>query len=302
METIRLALDWTPNANHIGFFVAQHFGYYKDFGLDVSLLSPETDNYLLTPAKKVELGHADLALAPLESILSYRRKATPFFMKAIATIYQKDISAITCLKDSLIKRPRDLDGKIYASYNARYEDAIVKQMIIEDGGVGDIEVVYPNKLGIWETILSHKSHATWIFPNWEGVHASAKSIKLTNFYLEDYDIPYSYSPVILASENTIQHRANVLAKFLKATKQGFVDAQLMPEQAADILAPMIAESDKDIDLLKAIEISATAFGRPSQWGKIDLAKVDLFLDWLKQKDLEPNRVNSSLLINSDLIF
>jgi len=48
----------------------------------------------------------------------------------------------------------------YASYQARYEDHIVKQMIRNDGGNGDIQITYPDKLGIWNTLLQGKVDAT----------------------------------------------------------------------------------------------------------------------------------------------
>ncbi|HEY0442730.1 MAG TPA: ABC transporter substrate-binding protein, partial [Candidatus Limnocylindrales bacterium] len=36
--TVRLALDWTPNTNHSGFFVARHEGWYRDAGIDLKVL------------------------------------------------------------------------------------------------------------------------------------------------------------------------------------------------------------------------------------------------------------------------
>ena len=75
-------------------------------------------------------------------------------------------------------RPKDLDGKIYASYRARYEDHIVKELIKNDGGTGDIQLIYPEKLGIWNTLLQHNADATWIFNNWEGIEAESKNIAL----------------------------------------------------------------------------------------------------------------------------
>ena len=91
---IKLALDWTPNTNHIGFFIAKELGYYKNNGIKIELLDPISDNYYLTPAKKVELGKADLALCPTESILSYKTKKKKFDMIGIAAIYKEDLSAI----------------------------------------------------------------------------------------------------------------------------------------------------------------------------------------------------------------
>ena len=53
---LKLNLDWTPNINHIGFFVAKKLGYYKEVGIDIDILDPSGDNYQTTPAKNLELG------------------------------------------------------------------------------------------------------------------------------------------------------------------------------------------------------------------------------------------------------
>ena len=138
MTQLTLALDWTPNINHIGFFVALENGLYHEHGLEVLIHDPSEDNYQITPAKKVEIGEADLALCPTESIISYRRKSRPFSLLGIAAIFQQDLSAIAVQAGMDIISPKDLDGLSYASYRARYEDEIVRQLIKNDGGKGDI--------------------------------------------------------------------------------------------------------------------------------------------------------------------
>ena len=50
MDHIRLALDWTPNINHIGFFIAQQKGFYQEQGIEVTITNPADDNYQVTPA------------------------------------------------------------------------------------------------------------------------------------------------------------------------------------------------------------------------------------------------------------
>ena len=163
---IKLALDWTPNTNHIGFFIAKELGYYKNNGIKIELLDPISDNYYLTPAKKVELGKADLALCPTESILSYKTKKKKFDMIGIAAIYKEDLSAIAVNKDLKIDSPKKLNNMSYASYNAKYEDKIIQKMIINDGGKGEIKIAYPSKLGIWNTIVYKNPSGIIFFRNY----------------------------------------------------------------------------------------------------------------------------------------
>lgn len=71
MPPIRVALDWTPNVNHAGLFVALERGYFAERGLDVSFDSPHVDGYTTTPAQKLASGAVNVAICPSESIISY---------------------------------------------------------------------------------------------------------------------------------------------------------------------------------------------------------------------------------------
>ncbi|MEM7514129.1 MAG: ABC transporter substrate-binding protein, partial [Bacteroidota bacterium] len=283
---MRLALDWTPNINHIGFFVAQQKGFYHEAGVEVEIVDPSVDNYAVTPAKKVEMGMADMALCPTESIISYQTKKDPFPLIGIATIFQEDVSAIVVKGDAGISRPKELDGKSYASYKARYEDEIVKQMIKNDGGQGELMLAYPEKLGIWDTVMSGAFDATWIFVNWEGVEAAGSDIPLAYFKMKDYQVPYSYSPLIAADERKLIEAEEDYKNFLSATKAGYLYAMAHPEEAASILRPLLPEKDQKIDHMKALEASAPAFGTEESWGKMETQVVGDFLQWIYVNKLE----------------
>ncbi len=298
MNSLKLALDWTPNINHIGFFVAQERGYYRERGLDVAILDPSADRYATTPAKKVETGVADLALCPLESLISYRTKERPFGLVGIAALLQEDLSAIAVRTDRGVASPKDLDGKTYASYRARYEDEIVRQMVRNDGGRGALELEYPAKLGIWETVVAGTFDATWIFLNWEGVEAEAAGLELQYFKLKDFGIPYSYSPVIAASEAALTTDEGSYATFLAATKQGYSFAQEEPTEAISILRRRLPAKDKDIPLEAALARSNPYFGDGERWGRMDAARIGEFLDWIYARGLEAQRVTVGELIRN----
>jgi ABC-type nitrate/sulfonate/bicarbonate transport system substrate-binding protein len=300
MRTLKLALDWRPNTNHTGFFIAKHLGFYEEEGLDVMIISTEEDNYKVTPAKKVELGLADFALCPMESLVSYRTKDKPFDAVGIATIFQEDISAICALRSSGITRPRDLDNRIYASYNARYEDKIVEQMIKNDKGRGNITIKYPEKLGIWDTLLNGEADATWIFVNWEGIEAEAQGVELNLFRMSEYGIPYGYSPVIMTSKTKINENQADYAAFLRATKKGFQYAINHVENAAQILDLYVSKADKYVDIVKSQIMTSPSYGNPEEWGKMDLKKVQTFLDWLRKHKLERTKLKANQLVTNKL--
>lgn len=301
MNQLSLALDWTPNINHIGFFAAKEKGFYKEAGVEVQITDPSTDNYQVTPAKKVELGQADFALCPTESIISYRTKTTPFDLIAIAAVLQEDLSAIVVKSDSEIKSPKDLDGKIYSSYKARYEDGIVKAMIQNDGGAGDLKITYPAKLGIWDTLLDGKADSTWIFLNWEGVAAKDYTDQLSYFKMRDYQIPYSYSPVIAASEAKVTEKKEQYQSFIAASIKGFLFCQEHPVEAVEILSRYVPENDREIDLTEALRITAPHFGDKDTWGTMSKDVVEKFVLWIVEKGLEAKFLDVSQIVTNDFL-
>lgn len=301
MKKMTLALDWTANTNHSGFYVAKAQGFYAEEGLEVGLLTPDMDNYALTPAKKVEQGLADMALCPFESVLSYRTKEKVFDAVAVAALFREDVSAIAVLEESGIQRPKDLDQRSYASYQARYEDHIVAQMVKNDGGNGNLQWAYPEKLGIWETLLSGKYDATWIFMNWEGVHAEAKGVPLRTFKMADYGIPYGYSPVLLASKAHIGLDRETYRSFLRATKRGFMASKADARLAVDCLEPFIAPTDKDMDLLKSQTYANAHYGNEANWGQLEEEGVNRFLEWLRGQGLETASLGHADLVAHGLL-
>ncbi len=301
MRKLKLALDWTPNVNHIGFFIAKDLGLYHQEGIDLEILNPKDDNYSMTPGKKLELDIADFAIAPFETAISLNNKANQVEAIAIYAILQNDLSCIATLKSSDITSAKLLDGKTYASYKARYEDHIVKEMVKNDGGEGDLNIVYPDKLGIWNTLLSGQADATWIFDNWEGIEASGKNIELNKFTLDEVRIPYGYSPIVLTKRgNLIKHKA-VYANFIKTTKKGFLFAKDNLKEATSILKPYLTDYDlENIDLEKSISFTIPHFGNEQNCGIMKQERVFEFLQWLVDKKLEDKVILNQTLFTNEL--
>lgn len=300
-KQLKVALDWTPNANHAGFYVAKSQGLYSEAGLEVCLSIPDAD-YATTPASKVASGAVQFAVIPSETAVSYATQPQPGTkpkLKVIAALLQKDPSAIATLKGSGISRPRDLDGKVYASYGARYEGRIVKQLIKNDGGSGAYtEQVLPS-FGIFEALKQGKADATWIFANIEGVAAKHEGVDLNLFHLSDFDIPYGYSPVLAADESFLRDNEAVTRNFVAATARGYQWAASHPEEAAEILTRCGNEDNPglspplDATFVRAsMAASVHYFLNEGKWGCMDQRRWDAFLDWLSDQGLLTTKMQS----------
>jgi ABC-type nitrate/sulfonate/bicarbonate transport system substrate-binding protein len=302
MNTLSIALDWTPNTNHIGIFMAQAKGYYSAADVEINILNPLDDEYQTTPGKKLETGQAQLAIAPFETVISLNNKVNTVDAVAVYAILQEDISSIVTLKSSGLSRPSLLDGQLYASYKARYEDAIVKAMVRQDGGTGKVDMIYPDKLGIWNTLLQNKAEATWIFNNWEGIEAASKAVALHQFTLKDYDIPYGYSPVIIAKKEALQQNYDTYKAFIAATKKGYAFAVEHPAEAAQLLFPHLTPTDqRNIDLMASIAYTIPYFGEAGSMGWMEETRIHQFLRWLVQQNIEQPAILLQQLFTNELL-
>jgi NitT/TauT family transport system substrate-binding protein len=205
---------------------------------------------------------------------------------------------IAALAASGVARPRDLDGKRYASYAARFELATVKAMVRADGGRGDLVEVVPPRLACWDEVLAGRADATWIFLPHEGCMAAAKGVELRTFAMGDFGIPYGYSPLLLAQPSLISgDRAGELRELLAGVAKGYQYAAAHPEEAADLLRvnsghPSLADADFVRACAKA---AAPAFLTPSgHWGVMELGVWSSFLGFLRDRGLLTGRDGSTL--------
>ncbi|WP_372912868.1 ABC transporter substrate-binding protein [Salinigranum sp.] len=284
---MELALDWTPNTNHTGVYVARAKGYYDEASVDLTIRSPAADDYETTPAKRVARGDSTVAIAPSESAISYHTHPDYPSLTAVAAVCQRDTSAIVTLASSGIDRPKKLDNSTYASYDARFEDDIVRQLIRNDGGRGELEIVTPPKLGIPNTLVDGEADATWVFMPWEGVQAERDGVELNAFALDDYGVPYGYTPVMLARPGQVEEAGDELARFLDATGRGYEFAAANPAAAAAILGET-AEGpglDDEAFLETSQRRIADAYCDDGTWGRMRRERWADFVEWLAAESL-----------------
>lgn len=301
---IRLALDRTPNTNHTGFYVALAKGEYEKRGLDVQLMSPDQDNYQIMPARRVSQGDAELAITPSESVISYQTNGVP--LVAVATLLARDISAIVTLKESGIIRPQQLDGKVYASYGARYEEDLIRQLIQNDEGRGQFVAHKSAWSGIWKALLTREVDAAWFWLTWEGVKAEIDGIDLNQFLFDEYEIPYGYNPVLTARQDWIDRNGEVLHQFMQATAVGFRYAIKNPDEAARILIKKAQHptlTDRNFVEQSQQMVSGYYLNGEGQWGFMHRTIWTSFVNWMIRNHMLTDQ-NGELIqrMNVDALF
>ena len=316
----RVALEWTPNPNHIGFYIARAKGYYSDSNLSIELISPHIDGYKQTPGSRAISGNAEFAMGPTETaISSATTESEKIKLISVAALLQKSTSCIVTLESSGIDNISNI--RTCASYEGRFEMPIIHEMIRWNGGDPDklIEVV-PSKLNIWPSLMNNivtedgvRAESTWIFEQWEGVEAALNGINLNRFRLEDYGIPYGYSPILLCREDVLEKQMDAVKRFISATKRGYEYVKLENvDECTDILIREsgFEEIARQRDLVKKslmylIENDCYS-NEEGEWGKMDKNVWNTFLDWICDKNIVTKRdgtiVKREELKIEDLMF
>ncbi len=263
VPTVSVALDYTPNTNHTGMYVAMQKGYYKDQGITVKILPYSST---VSPELLVATDKADVGISYTEGVVTAAASGNP--VVSIATIIRHNTSSLVALADSGIKTPKDLDNKIYGGFGAPFENAVVGEIIKKAGDKGNFKTVLLDIDGI-KALQTKKIDFAWIFDAWTGVQAKRQGVKLISFPLIENGIPDYYTPVFISAAKQIKDKPALLKKFMTATAKGYTYAIDHPEEAAKILIGSVQKGtfpDPDFVVESQKYLSPRYTDKDKPWG------------------------------------
>lgn len=282
LKKVSIVLDWTPNTNHTGVFVAMEKGFFKEAGLEV-----EVKGYSKAGAESVLAnGGADFAFSYASGLASAITSGNE--IKMVYNLQQKSSSGIAVRADSKINGPKDLDGKVFASGSGAETGDKLKRMIIADGGKGEFETVIVG-IGAYEAVANGQADFAEGLTTWEGIEFELRGEPLRFYYPADYGIVQSPAQMGIATSNKlIAEDPELVQKFVSAAKQGFDFALENPKEAAEILVKQNPEAKLNPELaLKSQEMLSKDFWRDARGktGFADLDRWQAFLDSLVEAKL-----------------
>jgi ABC-type nitrate/sulfonate/bicarbonate transport system substrate-binding protein len=253
--TVRLALDWTPNTNHLGFYVAHSRGFYDAAAIALKVL-PYTGT---TPEALLVAHQAECGISFQDSMTF--AVAAGAKVKSVMAILQHTAQEIAVLADSGITRPRELDGKIYAGFGYPNEEPTVRAVIQADGGKGDFKSVVLDTAA-YEALFARRADFAIVFTAWEGIEAEQRGIALRQFAFTDYGFPDFYQVVLACDADWLAREPDAAARFVTATMRGFEEASKDPASAAAILAqenPGVFDANPKLPLASATFLAAGGY-------------------------------------------
>lgn len=273
-----VVLDWTPNTNHSGLYLALANGWYQDTGLDVTVIEPgETSGLQLLAA-----GQADFAFSVAEGLLPARAAGAD--VVSIATVIEHNTSSLLSLTADGITRPRDLEGKRYGSYGSELEEAIISSLVACDGGDPSLVKHVPLVSNDFRIGLTQDQFdVAWVFDAWDTVRlAEVDDLDVSTIAFRDWFdcIPDWYTPLLATTGEQIENSPQTVRDFVEVTARGYAAAMEDPQAAADALMDAAPELDEGLVTASAQWLADQYADSPEAWGTQSESTWDEFSQWL----------------------
>ncbi|EIC95571.1 NMT1/THI5-like protein [Lachnoanaerobaculum saburreum F0468] len=298
-KKLKLVLDWTPNTNHTGLYVAMDKGYYKDAGIELEIVQPPEDGAEVLVAS----GKADFGISFQDTMAGALSKDSPLPIKAVAAITQHNTSGIMSRKGDGITTPKGLEGKKYATWDLPIEKAILKNVVEKDGGdFAKVELI-PSTVTDEVSALSTKQiDAVWVYYGWAGISAKEKGFDFDYFAFKDINPTFDYyTPVLITNDDMIKNNSDTVKKFLEATKKGYEFAAGNPQDAAEILLKYAPEIDSKLANASQEYLSTCYIDKDIPWGYIDSERWRNFYRWINENNLLEHRIDEGAGLDNEFI-
>ena len=288
MRKIVLTLDWEPNTNHSGFYMAKANGLYEEHGIDLTINGEAEGETLLSGA--------DFICAPQASYVLGMENPIIANLTGIASITQINDSGIVSLKENDITSPRKLMGKRLTHWDQEWFHKVLDQVIREDGGDYSKVDLVPMDVADIVTTLNTVGDATWVYKSWEYFELLDAGHQVNYFAFPDLNPVFDYcSPALFVQNTLINEDPELISNFLNATEKGYQMAKDNSEEAIKLLSELRPSISQNLWQTSQEYASNIYLDDDNLWGRIKPNRWNNFSKWM----YENNLVNRDLSINSE---
>ncbi len=279
---VKLMLDWVPNTNHTGIFVAEANGYFEEAGLAVEIIQPGE----VYPEAAVASGAADFGISFQEYVTLARGDGIPIV--SVAAVLQHNTSGFASAADLNVTSPADFEGLRYGSFGTPFE-APTLEVLMNCAG-GDFSRLVIQDTG-WADPLAlideSQIDMAWIFYGWQGFQAQQQGVDLNVVMMKDYFdcVPDYYTPVVIASEDTIANRPEVVKAFMEALSRGYDLAIEDPGEGARLLLAAAPELDTELVNTSQDWLSEYYQAGAPRWGEQKESVWQDYINWMVEHDI-----------------
>lgn len=235
LQEVRVQLKWVHQFQFAGYYAAIHNGYYRDVGLDVSLIEYSPG---VTPIDQLMGGRVDFAVADTGALL-YKSASVPLVV--LAAIFQNSPSILVSRADTGIQELADLRGK-RVMLAGGYMNAELMSMLNAVGITSrDIQMV-PSVTNI-DVLIDGDVDAFNAYTTNELYTLTKRAVPFISFVPRDYGVDF-YGDILLTSQAVIDSDPAMVRNFRKASLKGWAYAVEHPEKVVDLILSYYNTQDK----------------------------------------------------------
>jgi ABC-type nitrate/sulfonate/bicarbonate transport system substrate-binding protein len=299
LTKVTLMLNWTPNTQHSGIYLAKANGWYAEAGINLEIVEPAAGGVEAV----VGAGKADFGISIQEAVIPARAEGVPIV--SIGSIVQHNDSSLLALTSDNIKRPKDLEGKTYGGFGGPLETALINKLVACDGGdASKVKFVEVGNIDYLAGMEANQFDIVWIFDGWDTLRyreVEGKQVTTLPFIKYTNCIPDWYTPLFITSEDMTKKHADTVRKFMAATARGYEASRTDPESASAALLQAAPELDA-----KLVKLSATYYkdryadaGRA--WGVQDSEIWVAFEKFLREAKLTEKEVDVNKAFTNEFL-
>jgi ABC-type nitrate/sulfonate/bicarbonate transport system substrate-binding protein len=297
LTAVTLMLDWTPNTNHTGLFVAQDKGYFAKEGLKVEFIQPSSSGNV---EQLVATGKSNFGVSHQEQVTTARANDLPIL--SLAAIIQHNTSGFASPSSKNILNAKNFEGKTYGGWGLPSEDAILKALMQKENA--DFSKIKMINIGEADqlTSLTKDIDLTWIFYGWTGKEAELREQTLNMVWLKDVDPALDfYTPVLITNEKMVQSQPELIRHFMQAVSEGYQYAIKNPTEAAEILIKHAPEANPDLIRSSQAWLSPQYQADAPQWGIQKAVVWERYAKWLVERNLLPKMIDPAKAYTNDFL-
>lgn len=288
LEEITFVLDWTPNTNHTGIYVADAKGYFEEAGIKINIVQPPEDGAeMLVASEKAQFG-----VSFQDSMVPALVGEDALPIEAVAAVLQHNTSGIISRAGEGIDTPKGMEGKKYATWDLDLEKATIKDVVEADGGDYEKIEMVPSTVTDEVSALQSKSvDAIWIFYGWAGIATEVAGLETDYFAFKDIneDLDF-YTPVIIGNSKWMKEHEELTKAFLSAVKKGYEFAIENPQEAGEILCEAALELDKELVQASQEYMKDQYQADAKSWGYIDPKRWNAYYNWINENGLSEENI------------
>ena len=293
---VTVILDYIPNTNHTGMYVALDRGYYAEAGLNVRIIEP-TEGATNT---LVAVGKGDFGVAYQEDITMAHAMDEPLPIRAIAALIQHNTSGIVSWAGKNITSVKDFAGKTYAGWGGPGEEAVLRAVMEAEGlDFSTLNMVISD--GNFAA-LEKDVDLMWFFEAWDMVICQLNDFELNYLPVRELDprLDY-YTPVLITNEDMIANHPDVVSAFLEATRRGYMDAIADPDGCAAVLQKYAPDYSLEMLTVSQEYLAGKYMEDTDRWGEMKQSVWDGYTEFMVEYGLIPEMIDADQLYTNDFL-